>query len=168
MRIPVKAQYGGPAILAVTILTHVLGGLAWTQTGEIRIEGEHVTRLVLMDSRGGQKVLSELGGKIALPAGDYRLYEAMLEGGQFCRGAQASAHAKITVSPDSVATLKVGAPLRHGVRIVRQGPVMVLHYELVGQGGERYSMNSTSDSRGPSFAVYKGDDKVASGDFEFG
>jgi hypothetical protein len=74
----------------------------------------------------------------------------------------------LTVDPNAPATLKVGAPLRQVVEIRRPGTAMVLNYELIGQGGERYSINRTQGSPVPSFAVYRGDRKVASGDFEFG
>ena len=166
MRNSDNAGYRLAGILTVAIL--IQASAASTETGELRIEGKHIERLVLIDRRGTKRVFSEPGAGVVLPAGDYHLHEVALQGGHTCRADQAPADLQVTVRPDVVAALKVGAPLRHGVKIKRQGPVMTLDYELIGQGNERYSMNPTGNDRGPSFAVYKGDEKVAAGDFEFG
>ncbi len=103
-----------------------------------------------------------------LPAGSYHLERIILQGGHYYLPDQVSSDSLLTVDANAPATLKVGAPLRQVVKIEREGSTMVLNYELIGQGGERYSINQTQDSPAPSFAVYRGDRKVASGDFKFG
>jgi hypothetical protein len=41
-----------------------------------------------------------------------------------------------------------------------------MHYELLGIGGEQYTNGSRAEP--PTFAVYRGDRKIASDNFEFG
>jgi hypothetical protein len=62
--------------------------------------------------------------------------------------------------------LKVGAPLKQTVRVQRQGGILVLNYELLGVGGEKYT--GPDRSKPPTFTVYKGDKEIASDKFEFG
>ncbi len=137
-------------------------------TGELHIEGGSVTGLTLEDEQEKRNHFSASGPVITLPPGKYRLFEVALEGGYTCwpRLMPQELWQWITVAPGQVARLRVGAPLRQVVEIRRQGPAMVLNYELIGQGGERYAPDDTSEP--PTFAVYKGEHKVASGDFEFG
>ena len=135
-------------------------------TGELHIEGEGITKLTLEDEHSRQSQFSAPGAVITLSAGKYRLYEVSLDGGYTCRSYLALPGQWITVGPDQPATLEVGAPLRQVVRAERRGRSMILNYELRGRGGERYAPSSTSQP--PTFAVYKGERKVASGDFEYG
>lgn len=135
-------------------------------TGELHMEGDGITKLTLVDEQDKQSQFSAPGPVITLPGGKYRLFEVSLEGGYTCRFYLEPQEQWITVSPDQPATLKVGAPLRQAGRVERRGRSMILNYELRGRGGERYVPGSTSEP--PTFAVYKGERKVASGDFEYG
>jgi hypothetical protein len=62
--------------------------------------------------------------------------------------------------------LKLGAPLAQTVKVQRQGSVLVLNYELLGSGGEKYS--GSNRSKPPTFTIYKGDKEIASDKFEYG
>ena len=123
---------------------------------------------MLRNSRGMQRTFPDPGSCVVLPVGTYHLERIILQGGHDYRPDQASPDSLLTVDANVPATLKVGAPLRQVVRTEREGSTMVLGYELIGQGGECYSISRTEDNPAPSFAVYRGDRKVASGDFEFG
>ena len=68
----------------------------------------------------------------------------------------------------TTAVLKAGGPLDNNVTANRQGPDLVLNYHLVGAGGETFRLAKRDTTKPPKFAIYKGDKKVASGDFEFG
>jgi hypothetical protein len=73
----------------------------------------------------------------------------------------------VTVTADKPAMFKVGAPLKQKVKIDRQGPTLVLNYELIGIGGETYNSVNNRSNR-PTFTVFKGDKEVSVGEFEFG
>ena len=68
----------------------------------------------------------------------------------------------------TTAVLKAGGPLNNTVTASRQGQDLVLNYHLAGAGGETYQLAKQDTSKPPAFAIYKGDKKIASGDFEFG
>ena len=64
--------------------------------------------------------------------------------------------------------LNVGGPLTNSVTAGRHGPDLRLAYLLVGAGGETYQMAKQDRSKPPQFAIYMGEKKIATGDFEFG
>ncbi len=136
--------------------------------GELHIEGRGIEQLVLRDNRGDQKTFSRPGATVTLPAGGYAVNSIRLERGHYSQAPMIPNDLWTTVDPNARATLKVGAPLRQVVKIERRGPVMVLNYGLVGRGGERYAIRRNQDSGTPAFSVYRGDEKVSSGQFEFG
>jgi len=95
------------------------------------------------------------------------LQEAGLKAGYTCRIiTRFSGSDWVRVAEDKPAVLKVGAPLEQTVKVKRQGRILMLDYELVGAGGEKYT--SPDRSKPPTFTVYKGDKEIASDKFEFG
>lgn len=135
--------------------------------GELKLEGKHIKRLVLRLKNGARKEFNTPGEAIKLPAGEYQLQEARLQGGYYCGITTRISDANwVTVAQDKPAVLEVGAPLKQAIRVERRGSLLVLNYELSGVGGEKYT--ASDRSKPPTFAVYKGDRKIASGKFEFG
>jgi hypothetical protein len=95
------------------------------------------------------------------------LWEVHLEGDYVCYAYGRGIYDDlITVDANKPAVLKIGGPLKQSVKVKRQGGVLVLSYELVGLGGETYTSRKRTST--PTFAVYKGDDALASGSFEYG
>jgi len=133
--------------------------------GELKIEGKHIEQLVFEDG-GGFERFSEPGESIRLPTGKYILHEIHLEGGYVCYRHQIPNLERLTVGPDDSPVLKVGAPLKHKVEVKRQGRLLVLSYELLGTGGEKYARQSRDNP--PTFALYKGQEKIGDGCFEYG
>ncbi|MHC4620912.1 MAG: hypothetical protein ACYTEQ_24460, partial [Planctomycetota bacterium] len=133
--------------------------------GELKIEGKHIRQLVL-DARGDIKRFDEPGRSLRLPAGKYMLHEIHLEGGYVCYSHQIPSRKWLTVGPDDSPVLKVGAPLKHKVEVKRQGRLLVLSYELLGTGGEKYARQSRDNP--PEFALYSGQEKIGDGCFEYG
>ena len=138
-----------------------------TAIGEIKLEGKSIQRLILR--REGNNEREEFRRPeqiIKLPTGKYRLHEVHLEGGFICYGYREPKRHLVSVTPDETATLKIGAPLKQAININRQGRNLVMNYELLGVGGEKY----TSGNRGepPTFTVYRGDKEIASDKFRFG
>jgi hypothetical protein len=64
--------------------------------------------------------------------------------------------------------LTVGGPLTNSVIATPQGRDLRLDYRLLGADGESYQRNVQDRSHPPTFAVYEGAKKIASGTFEFG
>jgi len=134
--------------------------------GELKLQGKYIERLVLRRKDGRTERFDRPAETIRLPAGEYRLQEARLKSGYTCRIMRVSRGDWVTVAEDKPALLKVGAPLRQTVKAQRRGRVLVLNYELLGIGGEKYT--GRDRSKPPTFTVYKGDKEIASDKFEFG
>jgi hypothetical protein len=62
---------------------------------------------------------------------------------------------------------RAASPAGPSLRVVRQGDVLVLTYNRPGSTGEP-SPNAGSPGRSPAFAVYQGQRKIASAQFEHG
>ena len=134
--------------------------------GELKLEGRYIKQLTL-ERRGGENVkFNQPAESIKVAAGNYRLWEIQLESGYACRRWMVPDQNWVEVGEDKPAVLKVGAPLKQIVKATRQGGVLSLGYELSGMGGETYVREDRSNP--PTFTVYKGDKKIASGTFEFG
>ena len=134
--------------------------------GEMKIEGKFIKQLVLESKDGERQRFDHPEENIKLAAGQYRVREVHLEGGYDCIIWQFSDEDWITVDANKPATLKVGAPLKQVVAAERQGRLLELSYDLTGIGGEKYGVDDRS--KPPTFNVYKGDKKIASGEFEYG
>jgi hypothetical protein len=135
--------------------------------GELKIEGTGVSRLILVRQDNQQEQLTNLSGSIRLPAGTYRVQQIDLQGGYSSLSQRTNDLQRIAISPNQPAVLKAGGPLRQAVKAERRGPVLVLNYELAGIDGEMYRTPGTPETQ-PSFAVYRGDKLIASGQFEYG
>ncbi len=132
--------------------------------GELKIEGKYIERLVLKQMNGPIKSIDHPAETIKLPVGEYSLMEIHLIDGYSCR--LLSSDRKVTITNDKPVVLKRGAPLTKTVKVKRQGNVLLLNYELLGGGGEKYT--SSDRSKPPTFTIYKGDKEIASDKFEFG
>jgi hypothetical protein len=142
------------------------GGEQTPETGTLRVEGQGIERLVLQDSTGALKVFYYREPTFVLRAGSYRLEEVVLQGEYSSSGLRIPAEARVLkIEPGRFATLKLGAPLRQTVKIERWGRFLVLHYQLLGQGGESYAVTQRQAAKPPAFVIYQGGDKVVSGDF---
>lgn len=134
--------------------------------GELKLEGEHVDRLVLRGKDGHTERFDKPGETIKLPVGQYHLMESHLDGGYVCFQGAGPQNKWITIAENKPEVLKLGAPLKQTLEVKRQGKTLVLDYKLLGIGGESYARANRSDP--PSFTVYKGDTKIASGQFAYG
>ena len=132
--------------------------------GELRLEGQYIERLVLREKDGHTEQFSKPEETIKLPVGEYRLQEVRLKDG-FIYNNRTSKYNWVSVTEDKPAVLKVGAPLKQTLNVERRGPILNIGYELTGMGGETYAVTR---SKHPQFAVFKGEKKIATGDFEFG
>jgi len=172
-----RAAFGKGPVLAAAFLCAVWtrGGVAFGQEdgakpaqeemGQLKIVGEHVETIVLVDGKGRKLPFSgaDMGNPLELAIGSYKVQEIRLEGGYQCM--IWSDFGQVYVRrPGETVELKVGAPLTQSITVAREGKMFRLRYELKGVGGEAYTMTDHP----PGFAVYKGDRKVGGGTFEFG
>ena len=139
--------------------------------GTLEMKGSHIRRLILREGkdRDSSLVLLDLpGNRVLVPARVYNKQRIFLDGGEIFRVLFASSRNEISVIQDKVTLLKLGIPLTHTVEMSRHGTELMLDYQLVGVGGERY-VNYGKDFRNrPTFAIYRGKDKIGSGSFEYG
>ncbi len=162
----------GRSVLTLGILLTVAAGTGGAQQpdaakGDLKIEGTDISRLVLLAEDNSPQEWSNLSGSISLPVGTYRARQIELQGGYVAYPEAGGDLARITISADRPAVLKAGGPLRQSVRVNRRGAALVLNYELVGIGDERY-VSAGRSSPPPSFTIYRGDKAIASGQFEYG
>lgn len=133
--------------------------------GELKLDGKHIERLVVMrQSDGYSTTFKNPGQTIRLPAGEYVLHDVRLKGA-YTRSRSAG-NERITMRAGQQEVVKVGAPLVPTIKVQRQGRILRLSYDLLGVGGEAYTAGDRS--KPPTFAVYRGQRKIASGKFEFG
>ncbi len=151
-------------ILVLTILLAATSSGGSPDTGELKIEGTHIVRLVLQGPLYPDQELSNPSGTVTLRVGAYRTREIELEGG-YSHRPQRLRPKRITISPNTPAVLTVGGPLRQTLRVDRCARVLTLTYALVGIGNERYEPALASMSL-PTFTVYRGGRVIASGRFE--
>lgn len=134
--------------------------------GELKLEGEHVERLVLQRKDGHTERFDQPGEVVELPVGQYQLQEAHLDGGYACLQGAGPQNKWITIAENVPAVLKVGTPLKQTLEVKRQGRTLALDYKLLGIGGEGYTRADRSNP--PGFTVYKGDQEIASGQLAYG
>ena len=134
--------------------------------GELKLEGEHVERLVLQRKDGHTDRFDQPGEVVELPVGEYQLLESHLDGGYTCFQGGGPQKKWITIAENVPAVLKVGTPLKQTLEVKRQGRTLALDYKLLGIGGEGYTRADRSNP--PGFTVYKGDQEIASGQLAYG
>jgi hypothetical protein len=129
--------------------------------GMVNIEGQYIQRLMLHGPR--RVVIESPGPAVLVPRGDYSVQRIELARGFF-------AEPKLLVANigDQPCDLKIAGPLNSQVKVTPSGTTLRLDYELCGIGGETYEAPDSGLREAPQFAVYKGDRKIASGNFEYG
>jgi hypothetical protein len=137
--------------------------------GELKIAGRFVQRVTL---EGGpfMVVVDHPEGVVKVPAGSYGQAKVCLRKGEaeaYLEERGRSSSGRITVSENKPAVLTAGGPLTNSVSVSRRGKYLSLDYRLVGAGGP-YQVANQDRSHPPEFTIYQGDQKVASGKFEFG
>lgn len=133
---------------------------------ELIIAGKHIEKLSLVNKAGLDKVIVRPGPSIFLPPGRYRIQEIQLQEGYTFNDYSGSAENRFTLSPDAPYKLMAGAPLTPGVTVKRQGRMLTMDYQLLDAEGRKYINRANTNP--PRFDIYQGDQKIASGSFEYG
>ncbi len=151
------------------------------ETGELKLEGTSVRKLVLMgmpDRLAGGRflvLLEDPSPVVRIPAGTYRQSHVLLEAGGVKVASQpvfgaASGPALLTISSgsDKAATLRLGGPLTNSVSVSRRGSFLVLNYQLTSADGLNYALLSTGPAKPPRFSISRAGQVIHKGVFEFG
>jgi hypothetical protein len=138
--------------------------------GELKITGKYIQRLTLP---GGPYlvILDQPADMVKIPVGSYNQPSVLLEQGAakaHCTVSPWQSPRQFSVNDKTPAVLNAGGPLTNSVTATRRGRNLALDYRLLGAGGAEYQLANQDRSRPPEFAIYKGDQKVASGTFAYG
>ncbi len=132
--------------------------------GQLKVDAKGCRGIVLREDRR-IVLLSGQEGTLSVPAGRYRVDNCLLEPGpdqwrfpEFVECAQG-----VSVQPGQTASLRLGPPLHNAIAVTRDRNLLRLKYRLTGAGGELYECDDFTHP--PSFCVYKGSIKIASGPF---
>ena len=134
--------------------------------GELKVEGSLLNRVILEDNRGWTVFLDSFDRPLKVPAGQFKVSEIWVKKD----GAEAlqDTAPPLSISANSPAVLRAGGPLTNSVTVDRRGKYLTLGYKLVGAHGGTYRLINEGQRTAPEFAIYRGDKKVASGQFQFG
>ncbi len=132
--------------------------------GELKLEGKHIEQLILRRNDGHTETLNSPEQITQLPEGEYLLQAFRLKGGYTWNHSGGNERIRIKAGQQEI--LKMGAPLVPMIEVQREDRILQISYELLGAGGEAYTTSDRSNP--PTFTVYKGQKKIASGKFEFG
>ena len=133
---------------------------------QLNINGGHIEKLTLASKTGRVFEFDHPGSSVTLPAGQYRVRRVELKGGYSGFGQPTAEDYWFTLAPDKPHELEVGAPLTLSVEATRRGSRLTLDYALNDASGRKYIDSQRAEL--PAFTVYKGEEKVGSGSFEYG
>jgi len=139
-------------------------------TGDVRIEAQHLHRLVLVDEKGRHSEFYAPGATLQLPVGRYHVQEVELLGGvrTLVREVPPAVGKSrwITVRRDETCRLRI-PPLEPRVTVRRQGRVVRFDFQLVDTEGQGY-VGPRDAANAPRLTVYRGDREIHTGTFEYG
>lgn len=142
-----------------------------TKLGELKLTGQFIHRLILTDAPW-TVVLDAPASVVKVPLGTCSHYQVQLKHGSkeayrdvIDRSASIS---PIVISDSKTAVLTTGGPLTNSVAISRRGKYLDLSYQLLGADRAKYLRLGQDRTKPPTFAIYQGGRKIASGKFEFG
>lgn len=141
-----------------------------TKLGQLEVSGQWIDRMVLGDANRAA-VLEGPKGMVEVPIGVYPEPRVQLRNGSavaFLERPNRPGADPVAVATDTPARLAMGGPLTNTVSVSPRGQTLVLSYQLVGAGGERFNLAIRDYSKPPRFAVRQAGNEVATGQFEFG
>jgi hypothetical protein len=138
--------------------------------GELRLTGAFLDRVIL-DPGDYTVVWDAPGPVVKAPVGRYPLHRVRLKHGnaEACRSPVSMLPIPgVTVSESQSTALQIGGPLTNSVTVSHRGRQLVFVYQLVGADRVQYRLARQDRSEPPTFTVYQGNKRIASGKFEFG
>ena len=141
---------------------------------ELKINGRGVESLILENQRTHEMVTLESPGEsVRLPADEYKLYSALLEGEYLLPPYSTFNESSFHLRSGETFELTVGGPLQPTVTAHRTGRSVNLSYQLLDQAGRQYTPHQEGASDTPRFKVYiskpgQPDEEIGRGTFEYG
>jgi hypothetical protein len=132
----------------------------------LRIEGQAIERLTLVDESNNVTVLDRPGERVSVPAGKYSVREIRLQGGFLCHAFPKGEEDWIHVAPGQSPVIQAGAPLKPVLDVKRHGRALTLRYNLLDAAGRNY--RKTERVNPPQFTVSRNGQTIGSGSFRFG
>jgi hypothetical protein len=108
------------------------------------------------------------GNSLWLPPGRYWVEQVELEGGYESSSNYSRDDGWFELAPGRPHQLVVGAPLSPQVSVTRHGRFLEMDYGLVDAAGRSYTWSSGRRPAPPEFTVYRNDEVLGSGSFEYG
>lgn len=165
-------RQAGRRLLAIGLLAlSVTASAGWAyeanqpRQGKLKIDGTHISRLVLQRDDNHTEEWTNLGGSIELPVGTYQVRQLSLRDNYTCQPQSLAKLGPIEIRADEPAALKAGGPLQQSIGVIRRGSMLVLSYRLHGIGGEEYGPQPAARAE---FVVYRTDKAIGGGTFEYG
>jgi hypothetical protein len=138
-------------------------------TGQLQIEGTHITRLVLKRTDNqGSEVLTDPNKTVSLPVGSYKIKEIRLKKDYVYESYRQPPLDSIVIDKDRPCILSAGGPLTPSIDILREGRQLQLSYKRLGIGQEIYRSETIDSQKAPTFTVYRGKKAIDTGRFEYG
>ena len=159
------------ALLVLLTAVNLANAGADETLGEVTIRGDSILRLTLIKKGGSGTTLESPGKTITLQPGEYRVQHVELEGGYSLDALEGRRQKWFKVTPEEPAELIVGAPLYATVDARRHGGFIQMDHKIVDDAGRLYRRDSQSIQKRPpppTYTVFKGDEKIDSGSFEYG
>jgi hypothetical protein len=140
---------------------------------ELKIQGHSIVQLTLVEKTRLSGVRFDKPGEtVQLPAGEYRVEAVELEGGFSLLNEPGQRREWFQVTPEGPNELVIGAPLYPTATAVRHGGFLQLDFAGVVDSEGRSYIKTADRVRGmpppPTFAVYKDEEEIGSGTFEYG
>ena len=135
----------------------------------LQIEGTLIESLTLVTRSGDPQTFERPGASVSVPAGEYRVQEVTLQGDYASYDYSADPGDWFSLTPEEPHRLQVGAPLKPELSATRSGRIVKLDHGLYDGGGRRYTYRGENERPDPPrFTVYRGEQEVGSGAFEYG
>lgn len=149
---------------------------------QLNIEGKFIETLTLEKRRADHRfdptnpmVIARPGPRVDLPAGEYRVQEVCLLGGYRCHPPASIEDGEtgevrevgwFTVDTDTPYVLRIGAPLKPALDVVRENRTLSMAYRLLDASEQehwRYFPEDCGRETRASVSIYRGDQLVGSG-----
>ena len=135
--------------------------------GKLDIEGRLIYRLVLQTG-SSLALLDSPEANVSIPAASYHCRSVYLDGGESGLFRAIYDGSPVSISENESTRLKIGGPLSNTVEVQRMAGSLTLNYKLIGVGGNTYESLRGRSEKPPTFAIYKADEEIAAGEFEYG
>jgi len=161
----------GAAFVVLFAAVNLSGAGENRTLGELRIRGDSIVRLTLVGKQGTGMTFESPGEMVKLRVGEYRVQHVELKDDYSLDFSEGRRQEWFEVTLEGPNELVVGGPLQPTVTARRHGGFIQMDYDTVDGEGRRYRWDPRTTGTmppAPTFTIYKGEEKIGSGSFEYG